>query len=117
MTVKVSLRSNLTAMNPIFVVVPIMAILLTAGPTTTVFAQSDDQQQQQTCPDGSQPDENGNCPNEQQQQPSIHDEICNALQGNNIITLAGLLIALHLLTVGASTATILAVAGAYCGLG
>jgi hypothetical protein len=93
--------------------VPVIAVLLGAIPTT-VFAQSEDQQQQQTCPDGSQPDENGNCPSEQQQQPSIHDQICNALQVRNITILVPLLVALHLITIGASTAAILAAAAAYC---
>ncbi|MGA9149829.1 MAG: hypothetical protein WBZ36_04550 [Candidatus Nitrosopolaris sp.] len=77
--------------NRLILIVPVIVLLLGMVPTTA-FAQNEDQQQQ-TCPDGSQPDENGNCPSEQ---PSIHDQICNALQVNNIATLATLLIALHL---------------------
>jgi hypothetical protein len=100
--------------NRLILIVPVIVLLLGIVPTTA-FAQNEDQQQEQRCPDGSQPDENGNCPTEQQ--PSMHDQICDALQVNNIAALAGLLIALHLLTLGASTATILAVASAYCGLG
>ena len=65
--------------------------------------------QEQTCPDGSQPDDNGNC------QPSIHDQICNALQVQNIAILVPLLVALHLITLGASSAAVLAAVAAYCG--
>lgn len=102
------LRSK-TPLKPIFIVL-VIAVLLSVVPTT-VFAQSD--QQQQTCPDGSHPDENGNCPSEQQQ-PSVHDQICNALQVRNIATLGSLLLALHLITLGASSAAMLAAAGIYC---
>jgi hypothetical protein len=90
-------------------------------PSCQQSSGSNNQQQQQTCPDGSQPDSNGNCPSQQQpqqqqpqQQHSTKDQICNALQVRNIAILAPLLVALHLITLGASTLTILGAAGAYC---
>ncbi len=74
---------------------------------------------QSTCPDGSQPDSNGNCPNNSQQQPpqqqSTKDKICSALHVKDIGILAPLLVALHLITLGASTVAILGAAAAYCG--
>ena len=54
--------------NRLILIVPVIVLLLGMVPTTA-FAQNEDQQQQ-TCSDGSQPDENGNCPSEQ---PSIHE--------------------------------------------
>jgi hypothetical protein len=82
--------------------------------------QSSGSNNQQTCPDGSQPDSNGNCPNQsqsQQQQPQQTDtrtQICNALHVKDIGILAPLLVALHLIILGASTVAILGAAAAYC---
>jgi hypothetical protein len=95
-TVKVLSRSttiNSSLLKPIFIV-PVIAVLLGAIPTT-VFAQSDDQQQQQTCSDGSQPDDNGNC-------PSLHDQLCNAYHSDAVQALIILLPLAHLLTAGTS---------------
>jgi hypothetical protein len=102
-----SKKSNLRAMNPFFMVMSIIAILLMAGLITPVFAQNDDQQQQQTCPDGSQPDENGNC-------PSLHDQICNAYHSDAVQLLTILLPLAHIMTGGTTTA-IMAAAALYCG--
>ena len=103
-----------TPIKSIFIMVPMMAILLIATPATTVFAQSEEQQQQQTCPDGSQPDENGICPSEQQEQPSIHDQICNAYHNDAVQALALLLPLAHIISGGTTTA-IMAAAALYCG--
>jgi hypothetical protein len=112
-TINVLLRSTTinSSLKSIFIV-PVIAVLLGAVPTT-VYAQNDDQQQQQTCSDGSQPDENGNCPNDQQSQPSLVDQICNAYNNGEVALLAALLAPLHIAT-GGTTALILAAGEAYC---
>jgi hypothetical protein len=73
--------------NRVALIVPVIVLLLSIVPTT-VFAQG--------------------------QQPSIHDQICKALQVRNVAILGPLLATLHLITPGASTPTILHVAAAYC---
>jgi hypothetical protein len=62
----------------------ILAVLATgifgSAALTTAFAQSGNSPQLQTCPDGSQPDSNGNCPTQQQTQQQQQQQLPNQLQ-------------------------------------
>jgi hypothetical protein len=51
---------------------------------TTAYAQRDSSPQQQTCPDGSQPDSNGNCPTQPQPRQPQQQQLPNQLNYNNL---------------------------------
>jgi hypothetical protein len=59
--------------GPAAILVVLATGIFGSAALTTAYAQRDNSPQQQTCPDGSQPDPNGNCPN-QLQQPGINNQ-------------------------------------------
>jgi hypothetical protein len=74
----------------------------------------------QTCPDGSQPDSNGNCPSTNSQPQfssttSLGDKVCRLVNSGQADALGTLLGPLHLLS-GGSTVAILAAGHLYCAL-